>query len=254
MFINQKNHAIHNQDELFHRLIHDEKASLSAKVFIKEHGFDPEEFTTFINQNVNHLNRSNTKFTKFKTLDDVITNGLKKIAGHDPIRPELSKAFYHAERNEICITNLYILAVIPCIYPLFANSMFYLDKYKNLCAMLESESDRKYPKYYDIIPQDDLNIELRIEQSDINIMKSYCDICRIIGHKDLRVEINGIIFNPEYMLNLISFIKGIDPFADIKFYGRNPSSIFLMESNDHKYLIMPIYTNAELLPSVIKIN
>jgi hypothetical protein len=118
----------------------------------------------------------------------------------------------------------------------------YVDKLKNLVAQNEDEFGNKFPHYWNVIPElSDENIfDVDFTQRDIDLIRKYVEVCKLLGHKNMKIKVGLSFLNPVKLLEVIDFARSIDPKWAINFKARTQSNAHTMRLNGYTFLVMPL--------------
>jgi hypothetical protein len=203
---------------------------------------------TFLNERLKDLDIKPKKATKFKNFEAMIRSGLKSLAGKDDFRPAMMTAYFCFDRKEICFTDAHKMAVIPAPDSEFTQDTYmYVDKLKNLVAQNEEEFGNKFPHYWNVIPElsEENAFDVDFTQRDIDLIRKYVEVCKLLGHKNMKIKVGLSFLNPVKLLEVIDFARSIDPKYAINFKARTQSNAHTMRLNGYTFLVMPLLGSAD---------
>jgi hypothetical protein len=157
-------------------------------------------------------------------------------------------AYFCFDRKEICLTDAHKMVVIPAPDSEFTQDTYmYVDKLKNLVAQNEEEFGNKFPQYWNVIPElSDENIfDFDFTQRDIDLIRKYVEVCKLLGHKNMKIKVGLSFLNPVKLLEVIDFARSIDPKCAINFKARTWSNAHTMRLNGYTFLVMPLLGSAD---------
>jgi len=243
MFVSQNiQKPIENELDLFERALEGRDKD-AIKLYIKKEFFEEENLYNFLNERLKDLEIKPKRATKFKNFEAMIRSGLKSLAGKDEFRPAMMTAYFCFDRKEIAITDAHKMVVILAPDLEFTEDTYFsVDKLKNLIAQNEEDFGNKFPRYYNVIPElsDDNAFDVDITQRDIDVMRKFVEVCKLLGMKHMKVKIGPSLFDPIKVLEVIDFARSIDPKWAINFKARTLSHPHIMVSNGYTFLIMPL--------------
>jgi hypothetical protein len=243
MFVSEKiQKPIENELDLFERAL-EGKDKDAIKLYIKKEFFEEANLYNFLNERLKDLEIKPKRATKFKNFEAMIRSGIKSLAGKDDFRPAMMTAYFCFDRKEIAFTDAHKLVVIPAPDLEFTEDTYFsVDKLKNLVAQNEEDFGNKFPRYYQVIPElaDENAFDVDITQRDIDVMRKFVEVCKLLGMKHMKVKIGPTLFDPIKVLEVIDFIKSIDPKWSINFKARTLLNPHVMVSNGYTFLIMPL--------------
>jgi len=238
---------IENELDLFQRALENRDKD-AIKLYLKKEYYDEANLHTFLNERLKDLDIKPKKATKFKNFETMIRSGLKSLAGKDDFRPAMMTAYFCFDRKEICFTDAHKMAVIPAPDLEFTEDTYmYVDKLKNLVAQNEEEFGNKFPQYWNVIPElSDENIfDVDFTQRDIDLIRKYVEVCKLLGHKNMKIKVGLSFLNPVKLLEVIDFARSIDPKCAINFKARTQSNGHTMRLNGYTFLVMPLIGSAD---------
>lgn len=244
MFVSENiQKPIENELDLFERAL-ESRDKDAIKLYLKQEGFDEANLYNFLNEKLKDLEIKPKRATKFKNFEAMIRGGIKSLAGKDEFRPAMMTAYFCFERKEIAITDAHKMVVIPAPDLEFTEDTYLsVDKLKNLIAQNEEEFGNKFPRYYQVIPElsDENAFDADITQRDIDVMRKFVEVCKLLGLKHMKIKIGISLFDPIKVLEVIDFARSIDPKWAINFKARTFSNPHIMVSNGYTFLIMPLF-------------
>lgn len=243
MFVSENvQKPIENELDLFARAL-ESRDKDAIKLYLKQESFDEANLYKFLNEKLKDLEIKPKRATKFKNFEAMIRAGIKSLAGKDEFRPAMMTAYFCFDRKEIAITDAHKMVVIPAPDLEFTEDTYLsVDKLKNLIAQNEEEFGNKFPRYYQVIPElsDENAFDVDITQRDIDVIRKFVDVCKLLGLKYMKIKIGLSLFDPIKVLEVIDFARSIDPTWAINFKARTFSNPHIMVSNSYTFLIMPL--------------
>jgi hypothetical protein len=238
---------IENENDLFERALENRDKD-AIKLYLKKEYYDEANLHTFLNERLKALEIKPKKVTKFKNFEDTIRSGLKSLAGKDELRPAMMTAYFCFDRKEICLTDAHKMVVIPALDLEFTEDTYmYVDGLKNLVAQNQEEFGNKFPQYWVVIPETSEQNEFDVDftQGDIDMIRKYVEVCKLLGHKNMKIKVGVSFLNPVKLLEVIDFARSIEPKVRINFKARTWSSPHTMVSNGYTFLVMPLLGSAD---------
>lgn len=243
---------IESEFGLFARAI-DKRDIPAIKLYLKKEGFEPENLHKFLNENLKNMTFKAKKYAKFKNFEAMLKFCLKSIVSKDELRPNMCVVHYNAERKELCATDAHKLIVMPPTEETFREDLFSentficLDELKNIISYNEEAASYKYPYYWNVIPEisDDCEINFTISDANIERMRRYVDVCKLLGHKLTRVKIGKSFLDPAKLLTMIEFMRSVDPTCVINLKANGIAHAHTMELNGYIMLIMPLFSDGD---------
>lgn len=243
---------IESEFGLFARAL-DKRDIPAIKLYLKKEGFNSENLHKFLNENLKNMTFKAKKYAKFKNFEAMLKFCLKSIVSKDEFRPNMCAVHYNAKRKELCATDAHKLIIIPSTDETFAEDIFtentfiIFDKLKNITSYSEESVYYKYPEYWNIFPEnkDNWEIDLTISNENIERMRRYVDVCKLLGHKYTRIKIGNSFLDPAKLLIMVEFMRSVDPTCVINLKAKSIAHVYTMELRGYHMLLMPLMSNGE---------